>query len=67
MKKLTAILLAVLLLFTLGGCETQAERELRQAQETADQLEEQYRQAQQEYNNLLEDIAAYEAAVDRLP
>lgn len=66
MKRVIAILLACLLAFSLVGCKSKAERELEEARKAADAMEKASKQAQRDYDGLLNDIEDYERAVGKI-
>ena len=66
MKKTIALILTLILTVSLCGCMTQAERELKRAQEAAQQAQEQYEKAKDQYDQFQQDIQQYTDIVNGL-
>lgn len=59
MKNFMCLCLSLLLIFALCGCETEEEKEAKEAAKDAERLKEQYYNALEEYNDLKNDINTY--------
>jgi hypothetical protein len=65
-KKFILLLLLTAMLFGFCACESQEEKNLRQAQEAAQHANDAYQAALENYNDLQNDIAEYEDALAAL-
>lgn len=66
MKRFIALLLSLVVAFSLCGCEGKTEKAVREAQEQADKLYENYKEKEKEYNDLEKAIDDYKNALDKV-
>lgn len=66
MKRLMLLCLVLSMLFSLTACKSKEEKELEEARNAASAMAEAASQAQEDYDELMDDIAEYEDAVDEL-
>lgn len=66
MKKCIALFLVLSMAFSLTACKSKEEKELEEARNAAAAMAEAATQAQEDYDELIDDIAEYENAVDEL-
>ena len=66
MKKLLAVILAVIMLVSICSCTTKEERNLYNAQEAARQAEENYKNAVKESEQLQRDLENLERSYDAI-
>ena len=66
MKKIWLVIVAICTLLTFSSCETSAERELRKEQERLETINDALDNAQDNYNELKDEIDRYKELKDKL-
>ncbi len=66
MRKLLVFLCIAMVLFSFCGCETKEKKEARKAQEYADQMNDAYEKAKQDYNDLKNSLNDYNKQYNRI-
>lgn len=66
LKRFIIFVFVIILLFSLCGCETKEERELRRSQEEVERLTVEYEKAKAESEKFKRDVDAYYDALDEL-